>query len=703
MNTLKQSNSPEGQGQARPTGRLSLAVLFAAVGGLIGFVLGTVEGVLLFTIPRASGLLKPDTHYVVLFLAPLADMPCFAALGFLLGLPTAIGRRNSPLLTRVLAAIGIGIAGTYLAFLLGWFRVGAGVIFPVRFELRTFVAAFLLTAAIALLALWLGRDSDRSVAETATGHAAGAMLRLTAVLAAGCFAGVLFYSAFRPLPSSPTSAAPVGQGRPNIVLIVMDTVRADHLSCYGYHRPTTPFLQRLAARGTLFEDAIAPTSWTLPALASIFTGLLPHQNGADWTTAMSQQPWTLARLLRAMGYETAGFSANPYYGLGAWGLDNGFDEYVDDSYSIRHNLAVTFAGQTIWQFLYSRLVRFNQFNHRGAGDLNQDILHWYRNRSDRPYFLFINYMDAHRPYLPPAPYDHRFGRLSRTILARISGPLRDGRPAVPFSATQNQQLIDGYDNSLAYLDARMSKLIRTLTQSPGGDDTIVIVTADHGEGFDDHGTYDHGYNLYREVLQVPLIIEGPGIPAGRRIPDLVGTRQLFATVLDLATGGKLPLGNSSLERFWKTSPNPASERVVSELQVRGRPPGSAAEMSLVTPDWHLIVGSGGETCLFEWQKDRDERANETSAPVESELQNSLRESLRAAVARSTFPWLNLNYLKPLNLPGETFIQQIAARKSPWPVAGSPIGSVQSLFTHATVEKPAKPSQEQQDNLRSLPY
>ncbi len=690
-------------GSLATPGRFSLALLFASAGGWVGLALGTIEGILLFTTPRASGLLKPDTHYVVLFLAPLADAIPFATLGFLLGLPAAFLVRPRPALSRTLGSIGLGAAGAYLAWMLDWFRIGIGVVFPSRLEIRTPVVAFALVTAAAWALLWLVRGKLGILHCKARRHIALRIFQATSASAALCVAGIVLYAMSRPYPSSPPSTPVAAQGRPNIILILMDTVRADHLSCYDYHRPTTPFIDSLAARGAMFEDAVAPTSWTLPALASIFTGLLPHQHGAGWAAAMSQQPWTLAKILRAMGYETAGFSANPFYGLGAWGLDHGFDEYIDDSYSVRHNLAVTFAGQTIYRFLYRSLVRYNQFNHRDAEDVNSDVLRWYQHRSNRPYFLFINYMDAHRPYLPPAPYNHRFGRISRSLLARISASLRAGHPATPFSAAENQQLMDAYDNSLAYLDQQIGRLVQTLLESPNGMNTFVIITSDHGEGFGEHGTYDHGYNLYREVLQVPLIVQGPGVPAGRRIPDLVGTRRLFATVLDLAAGGKLPLSEASLQVYWQLAGAPQRQDVISELEVRAHSANRPAEISLRNQDWHLILDSRGAASLFNWQQDLEERLNQANVAGLLNLRASLNARLRAAVGQSVLPWLNLGYLKPLNLPSQTFIQQLAARKSPWPGSGRPIGSSQALFNHAISQRPNAPKQPEEDDLRSLPY
>ncbi|MGH9455253.1 MAG: sulfatase-like hydrolase/transferase, partial [Terriglobia bacterium] len=307
------------------------------------------------------------------------------------------------------------------------------------------------------------------------------------------------------------------------------------------------------------------------------------------------------------------------------------------------------------------------------------------------------------PYLPPVPYDHRFGRVPGSLLARISGPLDRGRPAAPFSPSENQDLLDGYDNSLAYLDAQMGRLIRRLVKSPGGENTFIIITADHGEGFGEHGTYDHGFNLYREVLHVPLIVVGPGVPAGHRIPGLVATRQLFATVLNLASGEKLPLGAASLERFWQQGSKPENESVISELVVETPGANRPSMLSLRTPQWHFVRDTGGHTSLYNWQRDPAEHINQADVASLQSVRESLNQSLRSGLARSVLPWRNLRYFKPLDLSQQTFLQQIAARKTPWPDTGRPIGSSQTLFTHATTRKPNSPQRSEEDNLRSLPY
>ncbi|HTV54412.1 MAG TPA: sulfatase, partial [Terriglobia bacterium] len=601
---------------------------FVCVGSTLGLGLGCLEAGLLFFLPRFSGLVRPDVDFVIWFLAPLVDTLTGALLGLTLGLAALPLRGHD----SVLGAFGIGVAGAYLGWLLDWFRIGAGVVFPMRPGVTLLTECFLVTFVSALLApRFFGRNSAMHLR---AGHLSSltpvAILNILAVCTLAV--GVMAYAIWNPnspkANSAPLGNAGVGETRrPNIILIVLDTARADHLSCYGYTRRTTPAIDAIASRGALFENAYSPASWTLASLASIFTGLLPHQHGADWGMPLNAVPWTLARILRSEGYETAGFSSNPFYGLGAWRLSEGFDAYVDDHYSIRHNLAATFVGQSVLQFLYNHLVRYNQFAQRNAADVNRDIFRWYQHRATgRPFFLFINYMDPHRPYLPPPPYDSRFGKISQRLLARLIAPLHDGRPSRPYTSRERQEMLDGYDNSLAYVDNQIGGLLRVLDSQERSRRTVVIITADHGEGFGGHKTYDHGWNLYREVLRVPLIIEGPGIPGGLRIPDVVATRQLFSTALGLALGGKGSVMRTSLARFWnaESQPKPSRIGVISELAADHYTHQGTACLSLIDSHWHYIQDSNGQAELYDVQRDPQEQDNLAGEPTFQPIMDSLQ-------------------------------------------------------------------------------
>ena len=161
-------------------------------------------------------------------------------------------------------------------------------------------------------------------------------------------------------------------------------------------------MDALAERGVLFENAIAPSSWTLPSLASILSGLLP-QHGADEGLPASPPFWNIPEILKRRGYETAGFNANTLYGQAAWGLAAGFETYGDYRNSIRYNLALTVAGRTLIQPAYEKLVRYDLFCRRSAQDVSDEVLQWNRSRSTKPFFLFVHYFEPHDSYLPLRP------------------------------------------------------------------------------------------------------------------------------------------------------------------------------------------------------------------------------------------------------------------------------------------------------------
>lgn len=686
---------------------------FAFVFALAGLGIGVVEASLLYFIPRATGLIQPDVEYVIWFLAPSVDLLAGALAGVILGL-LCVFLKARPAITAVLVSAGLALAGAYLFWMLDWFRIGAGTLFPRRLAASTAVEFFLIIFVLALVPATLESKHADHFFKSEQWFSRRCGLEFHVIVLVILAGGIVFYATHRPMnyaamqskynPSHSTRAAP--STLPNIALIVLDTVRADHFSCYGYPRPTTPRLCALAGQGVLFQNAIAPSSWTLPSLTSIFTGLMPHQTGVDWGNALDAAPWTIAKILQSKGYETAGFNSNPFYGLAGWRLSEGFDFYDDDSLSIRHNLAVTFLGQSILQTLYNRVIRYNQFDHRDADDLNRDVKRWAQRRDiSNPYFLFINYMDAHRPYLPPVHFDHRFGRIPSRLLPRVTAALADGRPPSAYTHKERANLIAGYDNSLAYLDSRVGNLIDFLRTQPGGKQTIFIITSDHGEGFGEHGTYDHGWNLYREVLHVPLIIAGPTIPVGMSVSSPVPSRDIFSTVVDLALGLKGVVASTSLRRFWQpeSTSSPANDEVVSELNIfsQGADP---ASLSLTTPEWQFIINPGGQPELYNIRNDPGEKSNLANDPGLQTTVAQLRATLQARLAYSLLPWRGLAYLSPLNRAGSDFIRQVSQKQLRLPAENiMPIGSAQAVFSHQPPSQLIHPSSSEQQTLRSLPY
>ncbi len=335
--------------------------------------------------------------------------------------------------------------------------------------------------------------------------------------------------------ASPARAAepPARQGPWNVILVVLDTVRADHASPYGYARDTTPALSELARRGVLFENALAQSDWTLPAFASIFTGRRPAQHGTFLPKdRLAETERTLAQHFSERGFATAAFSAGilemPHFGLG-----RGF--------------------QTL-----------EAFHRPGAmGSLDQTLppaLRWLEKRRGGPFFLLIHGGDAHYPYECPSQYLQRFSsgtvprvdymflqafnlsenadwrELSMDFVGRVQA-VKDDPAAVA-------RLRAAYDGCLSYEDSRLPALYQALDRLGLWDDTIVAVTADHGEALGEHGGYGHYQRpLYQEVAHVPLILRHPGLPAaaGRRVTVPTEEIDLLPTLLDLE-GWPVPPG-----------------------------------------------------------------------------------------------------------------------------------------------------------------
>ncbi|HEX5410244.1 MAG TPA: sulfatase [Terriglobia bacterium] len=694
------------------TSRREILTRFVAISALAGLLLGIFEAGLLRSSPGIRFLLVPDIGFVEWFLAPLVDMACFALWGMALGLLAA--RRPGKHRIALLAAADLAAVAAFVALRIRWlhtriviteFTFGSDVLLP----LAVFAAGFAVVAGGAYL-LWkpisrlAGRVRFPVVRFLSWGLAAAAIVAL-------CGVG---YYLWRPFPSpGPAQSSGEPSARratsPNIIFIVLDTVRADHLSSYGYSCPTTPNLDRLARRGVLFENAISPSSWTLASHASMFTGLLPHQNGADWWLPLPPGPRTFAETLRSSGYRAAGFAANFDYCQKGWGIGRGFDVYRDDSESLQRNLAGTLLGTALIQPAYQTFFRFDYLERQDARETNREAFQWLQHPPASPYFLFINYFDAHVPYLTSPSYNHRFGTVSDNLVHKLFDALQG--PDAPRGITPSEQaaLIAGYDNCLAFLDAQVGRLLDFLDHTPAGRNTIVIVTSDHGEEFGEQGFYSHGYNLYREAIHVPLIIAGPGVPTNVRISRLVRTRDLFSTVLDLAGGGKTRFTRDSLARFWnpKFIPQPFDNFAISELVPIFNEGGKQATISLTTPEWQYIYHSNGRQELYHWTVDPLNQVNLAQFDNAQATLADLRSRLIQVLADSAQPWRDQDYLFAHSANGHAFMSELlAARKPATAQLASKslfIGASQALDVSSELPSSGKPPSPDQESLKSLPY
>jgi arylsulfatase A-like enzyme len=678
----------------------------AVTGCMAGVLAGLFEAALLCFNPRLPGLGAPDVGYLVWIVAPLADLVLLGIFGLIVGCLGAITR--APGRRTVLAPVAV-ILGGWTAYVVSAFLLYRDLAVDLWSSHNIHRAGWILLAAsvagYVILAVW------RSGSPNFFGNSPTVWRSpLAKALWASCgvlLGALVLHIALQFLrPATARAVLGASSRSPNIVLITLDTVRADHLSAYGYSRPTTPVLDRLATQGVLFENAISPTSWTLAAHASLFTGLLPHQHGANWTVPLDDYPQTLAEILGSRGYETAGFTANRYFGQAGWGMAQGFQVYHDDSASLRHNLAVTLVGRAFLEPAYERLASDYYFDRRDAAQLNREIGRWLSHRSGRPYFLFINYFDAHNPYWAPRHYHRLFGETPTYLEDFFRGATQVPRP---LSDSERAELVNGYDNCISYLDGEVGKLVQRLRAEPDWPNTIVIITSDHGEGFGEHHTYGHGFDLYRNVLHVPLIILGPEIPRGRRVAEIAPTRQIFATVLDLASGGKLPLQKMSLRRFWNGSPGAAPwSLAISELSPVPQPQNRNApeSVSLFTSEWHFLRNARGKEELYHWPTDLNEEHDLADAAQYEQTREALRDSLFGLTQLSMRPWHGQEYLAAFNglspLPRPEALRFLGLLVAP-NAKVQRVGVSQAFFNPAGAQAAAGSGAKDPELLRSIPY
>jgi arylsulfatase A-like enzyme len=346
---------------------------------------------------------------------------------------------------------------------------------------------------------------------------------------------------------------PAPRGAPNVLLITLDTVRAKNLSLYGYGRHTAPQLERWAKKGVTFDRALATAPWTLPSHAGMFTGRCSDHLSTSWWTPLDDTYPTLAEVLASHGYATAGFVANRHYAGFDSGLNRGFARYED--YRLSPGEFVNTSTLAKWicnkKWVRGLLDYYNVYGRKCAAEVNASFLRWQAGRGDRPFFAFLNYLDAHDPYLPPPPFDRRFGP-ALTPEERVL--MTDWWPCQRLKLTgpQIELAKRAYDSCVASLDHHVGLLLDELDRRGVLDNTLVIITSDHGEHFGEHNLLLHGNSLYRDLLHVPLVVIFPGrVPAGRRVREFVSLRDLPATVLDLGRmEGRGWFPGNSLARFW---------------------------------------------------------------------------------------------------------------------------------------------------------
>jgi arylsulfatase A-like enzyme len=344
---------------------------------------------------------------------------------------------------------------------------------------------------------------------------------------------------------------------PNVILIILDTVRSRDMGLYGYGRPTTPELEAFARRGVTFDRAIATAPWTLPSHFSMLTGLYPHEmtQGMRLTVRPEMPEGTpyLAEVLRGRGYNTAGFVANMSYTTDESGIHRGFNYWDDHTISPGQLAISTALGRTIVNNgRVRRLFDWYEIPIRKfASGVNGPMLDWLDDHGSRPFFVLANYFDAHDPFLPAPEFERRFARTRPTGATNYHPHLTTRMTLSGNTPEELKAQQDMYDGSIAWLDDELGKLFDELDARGHLENTIVIVTSDHGEAFEEHGKLGHGGDLHMELIRVPLVISFPDrMPAGLRVADPVTLADLPATILDLLDVDEHNMPGRSLATSW---------------------------------------------------------------------------------------------------------------------------------------------------------
>ncbi len=368
--------------------------------------------------------------------------------------------------------------------------------------------------------------------------------------------------------STPPEAQP-----PSVIVITVDTLRADRLGCYGYFRNTSPTIDTLAQDGILFERAYAPMSTTLPSHISLMTSMNPLQHGVlgnfmHLKTALStsDELHTAAQLFERQGYATAAFiSCTPLKSHS--GMDAGFEVYDEPDGALRV-----------------------------ARETTDAALAWIEDNAERPVFLWLHYFDPHQPYGPPADFEGGFtrNRKLRSYLAERGVELSE-------RVTANNNL---YDSSILYLDSQLQRLLDELKSNGLYQDSTVVFTADHGEGLGQHGWMDHG-PIYEEDIHVPLIIKLPGVQVqgGQRRTDLAALIDVLPTLTGISGLSLSDLEQAQFTGHHLLSDESPRQHVFSQRVARGRRWGAGLKYALTGLRWKYYHLTEGDDELYDLEQD----------------------------------------------------------------------------------------------------
>jgi arylsulfatase A-like enzyme len=458
---------------------------------------------------RFAGLATDDKLSA---LAPL--LPATLAVALVLGLVGAAlcalrSRERGSLRRDVLAWAALGLV-VHVAVAIPAFGLEEGLrISRMAFRARSLVIDGMVFATVI------------SIAAAALAYGIAPLFGRSRVVALSGAAAV-FLAAFLAAPTGRTSppppagtAAKADPARPrrNVVLISLDSLRADHVGAYGYQRDTSPVFDRVAREGVLFRNAIATSSWTLPTHLTMFTGLSQVAHGVFVDTVVLPRTIpTLGEIFREAGYQTAGFVSGPYVGP-HYGYDRGMDTYVD--FSAKWGKSAEARSAIL------------------SPEINKNALAWLDGmKTDQPFFQVLHYFDIHYDFVPPPPFDAMFDPdYTGTMDGKRFIERDDVHPGM--DKRDLDHILALYDGEIRFTDMHVGKILDRLREKNLLDSTVLMILSDHGDEFFEHGNKGHHRTVYDEVLRIPFVIRLPNAEnAGRVIEDQVSTLDVFPTLLD---------------------------------------------------------------------------------------------------------------------------------------------------------------------------
>jgi arylsulfatase A-like enzyme len=429
-------------------------------------------------------------------------------------------------------------------------------------------------------------------------------------------------------------------GKPNIVLVTLDTVRADHMGIYGYGRANTPNLRAFAQGATFYSNFIAASSITLTSHASIFTGLYPQSHGAyriapDFPKGrpLPDTIPTAAAQLDAAGYRTMAVVANRYYMRPEWGLERGF-QYVSVGCPVV--MISTNHAFLLRNPVRRHLLTFNGISQDldaytwGADEVNRQAFDLLEQaaRKQTPFFLFLNYMDAHSPYIVPPPYSQRYPGRDPSFTGADYSPLEFSvdDEGTPLSPRVRDHLVSQYDGAIAYLDAQLGALVARLKHLGIYDNTLIIITSDHGEALGEKGFISHDVSTSQSQVHVPLIVKYPHQVAADRVDTLASHVDLMPTMMEVA-GLPIPSGVEGISLLHARTET--SRVIVAECHsdLSNHSHYRRLEYSLFSGPMKFVYSPKGGLALYDLATDPEENHNlyRAADPAAAALQAKLEQ------------------------------------------------------------------------------